>query len=192
MSIEFAYLLSIIFFTIFLRVLELIKSNNNKIQRIKKYNSSEIFERFYFLFVILHSTFLISVPLEVYFLEREFNYYNGFFFSILYFICILIRIHILKILGISWNTKLLVDQREDSIVTEGIYKFIRHPNYLIVIIEITSISLVHSAFYSFLIFSLINFILLYFRIRKEENYLFQNSKYYKHFKNKKRFIPGIF
>ena len=101
--------------------------------------------------------------------------------------------HVLKILGKNWNTKVIYNpELEDSIITTGIYSYIRHPNYLIVILEIISLSLFHSAFFSFLFFSLINLILLYFRIKFEEEMLFNNTKYLKHFENKKRFIPGLF
>lgn len=83
-------------------------------------------------------------------------------------------------------------EKTDSIVTEGIYSYIRHPNYLVVILEIIGLSLFHSAFYSFIIFSIANFIILFYRIRTEEKALFRNPAYATHFSSKKRFIPGIF
>ena len=39
---------------------------------------------------------------------------------------------------------------ESSIITKGLYGYIRHPNYLIVILEIASLSLFHSAFFCIL------------------------------------------
>ena len=79
-----------------------------------------------------------------------------------------------------------------SISRTGLYQYIRHPNYLIVILEIAAISLLHGAFLSFVFFSLCNFCILYFRIRQEESFLLQNPYYAQHFKDKKRFIPYVF
>jgi methyltransferase len=96
-------------------------------------------------------------------------------------------------LGKNWNTKVIYNPSDElSITTGGIYKYIRHPNYLVVIFELTALSLFHSAYFSFIIFSILNFMLLFFRIRFEENELFKNSKYSNHFLDKKRFIPGLF
>lgn len=136
--------------------------------------------------------FLISVPLEVILFKRDFSNYGGMIFGGIYLFCLILRFHVLKILNTSWNTKIITDTSPDSIVTKGVYRFIRHPNYLVVILEILSISLIHNAYLTFIFFSVGNAILLAFRIPLEESKLFQNHKYQEHFADKKRFLPGIF
>ncbi len=186
-------LISLFIFTSILRLIELIISNKNFKNRKEESGLKIPREKTFFLFVLLHSSFLILVPLEVIFFDRPFYFLLGIPMIIIYLFCLFLRYHVLKILGKNWNTKVIYNSElEDSIITTGIYNYIRHPNYLIVILEILSLSLFHSAFFSFLFFSLINLILLYFRIQFEEEMLFNNTKYLKHFKNKKRFIPGIF
>ena len=103
------------------------------------------------------------------------------------------RISVLTTLKENWNVKVVFDpSSENSISKTGLYQYIRHPNYLIVILEIAAISLLHGAFISFVFFSVCNFCILYFRIKQEEGFLMQNPHYAQHFQGKKRFIPYVF
>ncbi|MCB1178246.1 MAG: hypothetical protein KDK36_11745 [Leptospiraceae bacterium] len=188
----FIFLFILITFTAILRLVELNISLNNKVKRQKTKNWSEVKEGYFFLFVILHILFLFSVPFEVYFLKREFYHWLAWPSLLIFISCLIARVHILSVMGKYWNVRIIYNTSEDSIVTNGIYQYIRHPNYLVVILEIFSLSLFHTAFYSMLTFSIANIILLSLRIPKEEKYLFSNPQYKKHFENKKRFIPGIF
>jgi methyltransferase len=56
-------------------------------------------------------------------------------------------------------------------VQRGIYRYLRHPNYLGVELEIVSAPLVHSAYLTSLVFGVANFLLLRDRIRREEQAL---------------------
>lgn len=193
MNHSFISLLVLLVVTSLFRLIELFISKRNDSVRSLEPNIQKPKEISFFLFIILHVSFLIFTPLEVYFLDREFNFYLGISMIVLYLSCLLLRFHVLHILGKNWNTKVIYNPNDElSIITKGIYNYIRHPNYLIVILEITALSLYHSAYVSFLFFSVFNFLLLFFRIRFEENELFNNPKYSNHFKYKKRFIPGLF
>ncbi len=184
---------SIWLLTIFLRLLELKISKKNLTEKLKNSKTKLYEEKYFFLFVILHSSFLVSVLLEIELLKREFLNPNGYIFIIIYFICLFLRYSILTSLKSNWNVKLIFNEEsEDSVTTTGIYSFIRHPNYLVVILEIISISMIPNAYISMVIFSILNGIILFFRIKKEESILFQNPHYKSHFENKKRFIPFIF
>jgi methyltransferase len=192
-SFSFISLLGLFLLTAVLRLIELFISKRNDSLRSSESNIQKPKEVLFFLFIILHVSFLIFTPLEVYLLNRNFYTYLGISMIILYLVCLLIRVHVLNVLGKNWNTKVIYNPSDElSIITSGIYKFIRHPNYLVVIFELTALSLFHSAYFSFVVFSILNFILLFFRIRFEENELFQNLKYSNHFLDKKRFIPGLF
>lgn len=181
------------FTTIILRLTELKISKKNSVQRLKENQTILHEEKFFFLFVILHTSFLIFVPIEIEFMNREFQSPFGFLFFILYFICLAFRFLILKSLKSNWNVKLIFNSNsKDSVTTTGIYEYIRHPNYLVVILEIISIPMFMNAYLSTLIFSILNGLLLYFRIKKEESILFQNPFYKAHFESKKRFIPFLF
>lgn len=181
------------FLTIFFRLLELRISKKNLKEKLKLSNTEIHEEKYFFLFVLLHTSFLIFIPVEIEFLSREFQNPFGYTFLALYLLCLFMRFSILSSLKANWNVKLVFDKdSSESVTTTGIYKYIRHPNYLVVILEIISIPMIYNAYFSMILFSILNAFLLSFRIKKEESILFQNPYYTKHFANKKRFIPFVF
>ncbi|MCX7999447.1 MAG: hypothetical protein N3A69_10940 [Leptospiraceae bacterium] len=191
MKTSFLFLIGLFSFTALLRVLELIVAKRNKKINLEKKQYSYYKEKYYFLFIILHTSFLLFTPLEVYFFDRTFYLIFGIIGLGIYIFCLILRFHILLLLKEKWNTELVFNLTEESsIVTTGIYAYIRHPNYLVVILEIFSLSLFHSAWISLVLFSTLNLILLLkFRIPQEESFLFQNPTYKSHFLNKGRFLP---
>ncbi|HTP01572.1 MAG TPA: isoprenylcysteine carboxylmethyltransferase family protein [Anaerolineales bacterium] len=58
-------------------------------------------------------------------------------------------------------------------VRGGIYRYLRHPNYLGVALEILAVPLLHSAYVTAIIFSLANMLLLTARIRAEDRALLE-------------------
>jgi methyltransferase len=185
--------LGILFLTIVFRLLELSYSKKNHSKRLEKKDTLYKSESYFFLFVVLHTSFLFSVPLEIFLLNREFYPYLGIIAFVVYIVCISMRISILYVLKENWNVKVIYHKTDkSSIITTGLYSYIRHPNYLVVILEILCISLFHSAFYSCLVFSLLNALILSVRIPFEEKHLFENPHYKSHFEDKYRFIPFIF
>ena len=71
----------------------------------------------------------------------------------------------------------------------GIYRYIRHPNYLGVVLEILAVPLIHGAYLTSLVFSLANGILLAVRISREEEALQAASGYDNKFSKLPRFLP---
>lgn len=192
-TVGYVLFFSVWIITIIFRLFELRLAKKNLAKRQLKPNLQIAKEPFFFLFVILHSSFLVAVPLEIIIGNRIFNWTMGIACLAIYLICLSMRISVLNTLRENWNVKVVYDlDSRDSIATTGLYRYIRHPNYLIVILEITTISLLHGAIYSFVFFSICNACILFFRIRQEEAALLQNPYYAEHFRNKKRFIPYIF
>lgn len=102
-----------------------------------------------------------------------------------------LRIWSLRSLGRAWNVRAAVppDLRP---VTDGPYAYIRHPNYLAVILEFAAIPLIAGARRSALLLSALNAAVLVDRIREEERLLDASAAYRKAFAGTARFIPGIF
>ncbi|MDD4588454.1 MAG: isoprenylcysteine carboxylmethyltransferase family protein [Heliobacteriaceae bacterium] len=73
-------------------------------------------------------------------------------------------------LGRFWNTRIFVLPGA-AIVFRGPYKYLRHPNYLAVIIELVTVPLILGAFFTAGVFSLANLALLSVRIQAEEKAL---------------------
>jgi len=70
-------------------------------------------------------------------------------------------------LGENWNTRILVIPGA-KLVRRGPYKYFKHPNYVVVAVEILTFPLIFGAWITALVFSVLNAVLLYVRI-KEEN-----------------------
>jgi methyltransferase len=69
-------------------------------------------------------------------------------------------------LGEYWNTRVLVVPGT-RLVRRGPYRYLRHPNYVVVFVEIATFPLIFGAWVTALIFSILNAALLYVRIREE-------------------------
>jgi methyltransferase len=80
------------------------------------------------------------------------------------------RIWVLRTLGERWTTRIIVVPGE-QLVTRGPYRFLNHPNYLIVIGEIAVLPLVFGLVEVALIFTVLNAIVLTIRIRAENSAL---------------------
>ena len=77
-----------------------------------------------------------------------------------------VRVWTLFTLGDRWTTRVIIVPGEARIMA-GPYRFVRHPNYLVVIGEIATLPLVFGMPFYALIFSFANAVLLYFRIKAE-------------------------
>ena len=97
----------------------------------------------------------------------------------------------LSTLGRSWNVRVVVAE-DMKIVTGGPYRWIRHPNYLVVILEIAALPLFHNAWAAAGILSLANAAVLARRIPTEEAALSAFPEWREAMERKKRLIPGVF
>ena len=80
------------------------------------------------------------------------------------------RVWVLRTLGPRWTTRIIVVPGE-QLVASGPYRFVRHPNYLVVIGEIAVLPLVFGLWDIAIIFSLLNAAALAVRIRAENEAL---------------------
>ena len=77
-------------------------------------------------------------------------------------------------LGESWNTKVLVVPGS-KLVRRGPYRYLNHPNYVAVIVEILCFPLIFGAWVTALVFTALNAVLLSVRIREESRALSELS-----------------
>jgi methyltransferase len=90
-------------------------------------------------------------------------------------------------LGERWNVRILVLPNAAP-VTRGPYRWVRHPNYVAVVMEILLVPLVHGAWLTAAAFTVANAVVLRIRIRAEEAAL--GPGYAAAFAGRPRFIPG--
>jgi methyltransferase len=94
-------------------------------------------------------------------------------------------------LGAAWNVQAKVP-RDFAPVTDGPYRYIRHPNYLALIVEFVALPMAGGAWMSAAALSLVNALALWDRIQAEERQLSESSAYRVAFEGKSRLIPGVF
>ena len=75
-------------------------------------------------------------------------------------------------------------------VVGGPYRYVRHPNYLAVVVEVAALPLVHTAWWTAVFFSVANAFVLRQRIRAEEAALDEASDYRERLGEKPRFFPA--
>ena len=80
------------------------------------------------------------------------------------------RVWVVQTLGARWTTRIIVVPGE-TLVTRGPYKYLRHPNYAVVVAEIALLPLVFSLWQVAIVFSLLNAAVLAVRIREEDQAL---------------------
>jgi methyltransferase len=153
-------------FLILLRTGELLISKRNE-KWLLQHNAVEFGKKHYRFIVALHVFFIISLIIE-YFNESK-NSLSLFFFTF-YFFLLAGKTWIISTLGKFWNTKIY---RVPSIplIKKGPYKYCKHPNYLIVIAEIAVIPLIFQLYYTANVFTILNAIILWVRIKQENKAL---------------------
>ncbi|HZY04409.1 MAG TPA: isoprenylcysteine carboxylmethyltransferase family protein [Anaeromyxobacteraceae bacterium] len=90
-------------------------------------------------------------------------------------------------LGDRWNTRILVVPGEPP-VTGGPYRWLRHPNYLAVVVEVACLPLAFGSWRTALAFSALNGLLLWRRIPAEERAL--GAAWAASFSGRPRLLPG--
>lgn len=87
-------------------------------------------------------------------------------FLLLFLLLQIGRIWVIRTLGPRWTTRIIILPRA-PLVTGGPFRFVNHPNYLVVIGEIAVLPLVFGLWQVTLLFSILNGIVLAIRIRAE-------------------------
>ncbi len=155
------FFIFIIFF-ILQRLFELYISRRNE-KWLLSQGAVEYGREHYPFIVMLHTLFIMSLIVE--YILRAQPPIDWLFLAI--FIVILsFKFWALASLGKYWNTKIYRVPNFNPI-KKGPYKFLRHPNYMEVICEIAIIPLIFHLYYTAIIFSVLNAVMLSIRISVE-------------------------
>jgi methyltransferase len=153
------------------RLFELRLSRRNE-RRIRRCGGREHAAETYRWIVSLHAAWFAAMLLEVFAGRREFRPRLAALALSLFAIGQALRLTAIRTLGWRWSTRVMtLPGPKGAPVRRGIYRSIRHPNYLGVELEILAVPLVHSAFLTSAVFGAANALLLRNRIRLEEQAL---------------------
>jgi methyltransferase len=141
--------------------------------------------------VALHVAVVLLPPLEVLALGRPFSRLPGAAAGAALLAGLALRAWTLRTLGRSWSVR-VVPPDAGRLVTHGPYRYIRHPNYLALILEVASLPLLHGAWICSLGLSALNAWLLAGRIRAEEAVLSEQPAWRATMAGRARLVPGLF
>lgn len=168
------------------RIAELFISKRNAAAAFAK-GAVEVGQAHYKVMAVFHTLFLFACLGEAWLLPRTFPGVLGWVALTGSVLAQLLRYWAITTLGERWNTRIIV-LPEAPPVTGGPYRFVKHPNYLAVVLEMVCLPLIYGGFLTAVVFSLGNAAILFVRIRAEERAL--GSKYAAAFAGKSRFVPG--
>jgi methyltransferase len=106
-------------------------------------------------------------------------------------LCQPLRLWVLLTLGRRWNVRGAVSPVTE-VATSGPYRYVRHPNYTVVAVELFTLPAAFGLTKLALSASATNAGLLAIRIRDEEELLMKLPGYRDHFETRPRFLPGLF
>ncbi len=120
--------------------------------------------------VVLHTGLLAGCLAEVWLADRPFLPGLGWPMLAVVLAAQALRWWCIATLGPQWNTRVVVVPGADRVST-GPYRFLAHPNYVAVVAEGVALPLVHTAWLTALVFTVLNALLLRVRLRTESGAL---------------------
>jgi methyltransferase len=120
--------------------------------------------------VVLHVGLLVGCLLEVEMFDRPYVAWLGIPMLVVVLGAQALRWWCIRSLGPQWNTRVVVVPGL-PLVRTGPYRWLRHPNYVAVVAEGVALPLVHTAWVTALVFTVLNAGLLSVRIRCENRLL---------------------
>jgi methyltransferase len=140
--------------------------------------------------VFTHALLLVGCLVEPWLLAREFHPWVGWPALAILLIAQTLRFWVLRSLGRHWNVR-IVASGAGGVVTSGPYRFVRHPNYAVVLVEAIVLPLFHGAFLTLVVVQFLHIPVLIARIRAEERYLMSLKPYRDAMSDKPRFLPRL-
>ena len=146
------------------RLAELVYAERNTRALLAR-GAIEVGRAHYSLIVAVHAAWLIAI---VVLLPRDVQVN----FILLAVIVVLqaSRVWVLAALGPYWTTR-IITLKDAPLVRRGPYRFLRHPNYAVVIGEIAVLPLVFGEVWVAIVFTILNAAVLTLRIREENQAL---------------------
>jgi len=170
------------------RLAELIVSRRNANRSLAR-GGVEAGASHYPAMVLMHSAFLISCVVESLIRRGPVPAALSWTALGLAIAAQILRWTAIRTLGERWSTRIIVRPGAPP-VTGGPYRWIRHPNYVAVVLEIAALPMIRFGWITAIVFSILNAIVLSIRIAAEERAL--GVEYGAALGGLPRFFPGRF
>ena len=140
---------------------------------------------------LFHTFVLIGAAVEVVVLRRPFLPGLAIPMLALFIAANIVRWWVIRTLGQHWNVEVM-DSTRLGVITTGPFRYVRHPNYAAVFVEMIALPLIHTAWITALVGAVVHMVVLAVRLSAEERVLFANPDYAAAMSSKPRFVPGLF
>jgi methyltransferase len=141
--------------------------------------------------VLLHTGVLVGAAVEVVFLHRPFIPVLAAVCLVIFLAANVVRWWVIRTLGEHWNVQIM-NSTGLGVITTGPFRYVRHPNYAAVFVEMLVLPLIHTAWITAIAGSLAHIVVLSQRLSTEERVLFSDAQYRAAMAGKPRFLPGLF
>jgi methyltransferase len=151
------------------RLAELVVSKRNASWSLARGGVETGFGHYPFM-VVLHTGLLVGALVEAWVVRPSVPSALAWVFVVLVLLSQGLRWWCITTLGSRWNTRVIIVPGLAP-VTGGPYRWLRHPNYVAVVVEGVALPLVHLSWVTALAFTVLNAFLLRVRIRVEDEAL---------------------
>ena len=172
------------------RIVELRVSRRNQ-RRMAEQGVRKIVEPHFPWLVAFHTLVIVSAGLEVLLWHRPLIPALAVPMAAVFVLSNLLRWWVIRLLADLWNVQIMESSRI-RIVTAGPYRWIRHPNYVGVVMEVVSLPLIHTAWITAIVGTTLYLEILRRRVRMEDAVLLADPAYRLAMGDKPRFLPRLF
>jgi methyltransferase len=149
------FFLGIVVYTILQRLSEVMIAKRNTAKLLER-GAIEFGASHYPFMVMMHTAFFVSMILEyVYSSDPGFHPQLLLVFAIAQ----ALRFWVMRVLGDRWTTRILVIKGE-TLVARGPYRYLSHPNYVVVALEILVLPLAFGLWITAIAFTILNAVML--------------------------------
>jgi methyltransferase len=173
-----------------LRIYELQISKRHQREMVA-HGASKAVDPVFRAMVLLHTGVLIGAAVEVVFLHRRFYPAFAAVCFLVFLAANVVRWWVIRTLGEHWNVEVM-NSTGMGVITDGPFRYVRHPNYAAVFVEMLALPLMHCAWITAGVGTIAHTLVLSRRIHTEERVLFSDARYREAMYGKPRFLPGLF
>ncbi|HEY4186297.1 MAG TPA: isoprenylcysteine carboxylmethyltransferase family protein [Polyangia bacterium] len=142
------------------------------------------------LMVMLHTGVLVGAAIEVLVARRPLIPALAWPALGAFLLANALRFWVIRSMADHWNVN-VVNSLALGVVTSGPYRWVRHPNYVAVFVELLALPLVHTAFITALVGGALHVVVLGRRLALEDRMLLSDPAYRAAMAEKPRFLPRL-
>lgn len=172
------------------RLGEVVYSKSNQ-RQLGKLGAQRVADTAFPWMIATHTFILLGSAVEVIYFDPPLipllTWTSGF----LFIASNLVRFWVIVTLRDHWNVN-VVNSAGLGVVANGPYRWVRHPNYSAVFVEMLALPLIHTAVISAAIGAILHIVAIRKRVSVEDGILMASSEYRRALGEKPKFIPRLF